>query len=441
MFHVKQSAPHILLVNPWITDFAAYNFWIKPLGLLYLASLLRQRGARVTLIDCLDSYSKQREYGDGKFSREIIVKPEPLSGFPRNYSRYGIDEAKFRTILASIERPILICMTSGMTYWYPGVFETIRILRHFFPGIPILLGGIYATLCYHHAVQYSEADFVFRAGQEGEAIEVISRLTDLPTGPGRAQAEASIYYPAFDLYAKLDYLCLRTSVGCPFRCAYCASFIFSDAFTRREPTEVVEEIVYWTSRYEVRNIAFYDDALLFDAPMHIVPILEELARRGVRCSFHAPNGLHAREIDEEMAALMYQSGFKTVRLGLETSNEAAQAEMGGKISNDEFRRAVLNLRRAGYSPQKIGVYILVGLPGQRMSEVQETIAFVKEVGAKPMLAEYSPVPGTPLFEKAKRFSGFDLENEPLFHNNSILPCQWEGFGFTDYQKLKEELRG
>ena len=53
MFHVKHSSPHILLINPWITDFATYNLWIKPLGLLYVASFLRARGFRITLLDCL----------------------------------------------------------------------------------------------------------------------------------------------------------------------------------------------------------------------------------------------------------------------------------------------------------------------------------------------------------------------------------------------------
>jgi hypothetical protein len=54
--------------------------------------------------------------------------------------------------------------------------------------------------------------------------------------------------------------------------------------------------------------------------------------------------------------------------------------------------------------------------------------------------EYSPIPHTPLFEKAKGMSAFDLGNEPLFHNNSILPCQWEGFTLADFRRLKEELR-
>jgi hypothetical protein len=37
-------------------------------------------------------------------------------------------------------------------------------------------------------------------------------------------------------------------------------------------------------------------------------------------------------------------------------------------------------------------------------------------------------------------SPYDLENEPLYHNNSILPCQWEGLTMADYGRLKEELR-
>jgi len=34
----------ILLINPWIHDFAAYDLWAKPAGLLYLASTLKKNG-------------------------------------------------------------------------------------------------------------------------------------------------------------------------------------------------------------------------------------------------------------------------------------------------------------------------------------------------------------------------------------------------------------
>ena len=79
------------------------------------------------------------------------------------------------------------------------------------------------------------------------------------------------------------------------------------------------------------------------------------------------------------------------------------------------------------------------LPGQRAEEVEESVALVEGTGAKPLLVEYSPIPGIPLFAEAKGMSPFDSENEPLFHNNSILPCQWGGFTREDYRRLKEEL--
>ncbi len=83
---------------------------------------------------------------------------------------------------------------------------------------------------------------------------------------------------------------------------------------------------------------------------------------------------------------------------------------------------------------------MVGLPGQRVGEAEESIAFVQGAGARPIMVEYSPIPHTPLFEKAKKISQFDIEDEPLYHNNSILPCQWEGFTMADYRRLKEKIR-
>jgi radical SAM superfamily enzyme YgiQ (UPF0313 family) len=282
---------------------------------------------------------------------------------------------------------------------------------------------------------------VFNGRDEFEALTIFSELTSMELRtPNSKLRTDELPYPAFDLYSQLDYVCISTSRGCPFQCTYCASPVLYKGYTRREPQKVVQEIEYWATQYKVNNIAFYDDALLINPLEHIIPILKEVIRRGIRCNFHTPNGLHIREIDQEVADLLYRAGFKTIRLGFETSDEVSQVETGGKVSNEEFRRAVLNLKRAGYTNQEIGVYIMAGLPSQRVGEVAESIAFVKETGAKPILVEYSPIPHTPLFEKAKKMSPFDLENEPLFHNNSIFPCQWEGFTLEDYKRLKGDLR-
>ncbi len=438
MFHVKHLAPHILLINPWITDFAAYNFWVKPLGLLRMGSLLKMNGFRITLIDCLDYLVKTRGYGDGNFLKTKIRKPVPLKSIPRNYCRYGIPEEMLLKRLSLLEEPDLICASSGMTYWYPGVFEVVEITKKFFKNTPVILGGIYATLCPEHAKRHSGVDIVYNGIGELEALKLISDLTSFELRTPNPELQTA--YPAFDLYRQLNYVSMATSRGCPLKCTYCASPFLTRGFSRRGPYEVVDEIEYWMDKYEVNDIAFYDDAILIDPSKHIVPILKEIIERRIHCNFHTPNALHIREIDEEVGRLLFRAGFKTIRLGFETSNETLQLETGGKVDNQEFKRAIKHLSGAGYSDEEIGVYVMAGLPEQRVGEVEESIAFVKEAGAKPLLVEYSPIPHTPLFEKAKKMSPFDLEHEPLYHNNSILPCQWDGFTIADLRRLKEELR-
>jgi len=66
----------VLLVNPWIYDFAAYDLWLRPYGLLRLGGLLRTRGYRVALLDLLDPFHpelprrpRRKAFGTGHFYR------------------------------------------------------------------------------------------------------------------------------------------------------------------------------------------------------------------------------------------------------------------------------------------------------------------------------------------------------------------------------------
>ncbi|MFZ1986980.1 MAG: B12-binding domain-containing radical SAM protein, partial [Desulfatitalea sp.] len=161
-------SPHILLVNPWIHDFAAYDVWAKPYGLLSLAAVLRAKGVRVSYIDCLDRFHPRMapadpsaRHGRGPYLKTPIAKPRGLEKIARTYCRYGIRPEWLDADLAALEPPLdLILVTSLMTYWYPGVFETIGVLKARFPQVPLLLGGIYARLCSEHARAHSGADQV-----------------------------------------------------------------------------------------------------------------------------------------------------------------------------------------------------------------------------------------------------------------------------------------
>ena len=445
------KAPHLLLINPWIYDFAAYDMWAKPLGLLYIASCLRKNGYQVTFLDCLDIDHPQMEpylrniklkktpYGSSKFYKEIIQTPDCMEFVPRKYGRYGIREEIFLEDLQTISRPDVILVTSMMTYWYPGPFRVIELVKRQFPDVPVILGGVYATLCHVHAKQQSGADYVISSEGETEAIKLCDRITGWNSSffPDYNNLD-SYFYPAFDLIRKPMYTCILTARGCPYRCTYCAQDKIIPTFRRRSPMHVADEIQHFYDNLGIRHFIFYDDALTIGSKGLLAPMLEEIVQRRLKVTFHTPNGMHIRGINSENAKLMRRAGFKTIRISLETVDVVRQETTGGKTTNEEFIECCQYLHEAGFHPHEIGVYLLAGLPGQDKKEVEESIHFVMENGAYPYLSEFTPIPGTPMFEEAKQWTNLDIVHEPLLQNNSILPCAWEKFTRDDLNQLKLE---
>ncbi|MBA3018656.1 MAG: radical SAM protein [Proteobacteria bacterium] len=441
---MKCDTPNILLVNPWIHDFAAYDFWAKPLGLLTLASILRQHGFLITYIDCLDRFHPKAPQidpytrnGRGSFLKTKIPKPKDLEHVPRNFSRYGIMPEWFREELQLIPKPDLILVTSFMTYWYPGVNEAIRVIKETYSDTPLILGGIYAGLCNEHAVSHSGADIVLAGPGEKYILKLAENNTGFSVSPEFDPDDLDTYpYPAFDLQRKISYIPILTSKGCPFSCSYCASHFLNPKRMLRSPLSLIEEIKYWHFKHGVKDFVFYDDALLVNAEAHAVVLFEGLIKENLNVRFHTPNAVHIREISEKTAGLMFRAGFKTLRLGLETTTFEKRKELDSKVTACEFKKAVSCLRKAGFQKNQIGAYLLTGLPGQTISSVEESIREVKRNGITPVLAHYSPVPHTALWDRAVASSHYDLEADPVFTNNAIFPCWFENFSWEKISYLK-----
>ena len=442
---VKSDTPHILLINPWIHDFAAYDFWAKPIGLLSLASILRCHGFNISYIDCLDRFHPQAtptdpyaRFGKGPYLKTRIPKHPGLADIPRHFSRYGIRKAWLKEDLLAIEPRDLVLMTSMMTYWYPGVQETIAVVREIFPEVTIVLGGIYATLCREHARSHSGADRIETGAGEEYILERIGEYTGMSVSSEFDPGDPDTYpYPAFEFQRKIPYVPLLTSKGCPFTCQYCASHFLNPKRMMRSPESVIDEVKYWYEKYKVEDFIFYDDALLVDAEAHAIPIFEGIINSGLSIRFHTPNAVHIRGISKQTAQLMFRTGFKTLRLGLETAAFDARQELDKKVTAEEFKQAVRWLRDAGFDRNMIGAYLLAGLPGQDMASIESSINVVRQNNVTPVLAYYTPIPHTALWPGAVASSRYDLESDPVFTNNAILPCQQEPFSWETLSRLKD----
>lgn len=420
------------MVNPWIHDFAAFDFWLKPLGLLRIAGNLREAGAEVQLLDLLDrnhpwlpKYTKTDEWGRGKFFAEEIPKPQILEYVPRRFKRYGLPYSVLEERLSEVPDADAVLVTSSMTYWYTGLAETIALLRKRFPGGLFLLGGVYATLMPEHARINSGADAVIRSPFEANRTYLES-LLDL-------KLKDINCLPAWDLYPKSDYVVMSISRGCPFRCTYCASHRLEPVFVAKDNKSVLGEIKY-LSELGIKRIAFYDDALMFHPDFD--ELMKEIIKMGAIFNFHTPNGLHLSEITSKRAELMKAAGFSSLYLSLETTDEDLLARTGAKLSPEAFVQATRILRKTGFTEKELHAYVLFGLPHQSEESVKRTIDLAIAEGITPHLAEFSPVPGTVEYVKA----GLEKNTDPLLTNNTAYFSQeqlrdsWERL--KDYLKEK-----
>ncbi|MBN2136891.1 MAG: radical SAM protein [Sedimentisphaerales bacterium] len=444
--------PEILLVNPPIYDFAAYDFWLKPYGLLSVAGRLRAK-ARFKLFDYLDrlhpffaQYQLESDrWGRGPFYSRKIKRPKAFERIPRTFRRFGLPPAVFRQFLADTAPPDFVFIQTTMTYWYQGVEEVIEDIRNARPRAKIILGGNYVTLCPEHAKTLG-ADLIVSGTNLDPLWEYLSLAPDTNQ-------------PAlWELYENIETGVIKLTDGCPFKCTYCSvPAVYSD-FAPRPIERALAEYDLLT-KIAVKNIAFYDDALLFEPEKALIPFLSHVLKKNEKTNLHtpkaqsvipsaaeestdpatpalhSPNALNARFLTAEIAQLMVRAGFKTFYLGFESRSAKWQKQTGAKVSSDELAQAVENLKAAGADPAEITAYQILGHPRTEAQQLEQSMHFVRSLGIRGTLADFSPIPGTPDGDYCARY--VDMA-EPLNHNKTAFPIRL--LGFEESNRIKDIQR-
>ncbi len=441
----------ILLINPWIYDVASFDYWLKPMGLLILARRLKESGHELKLIDCLDRYdldlvqytgkpTKSKWNGTGKFFFEKVEKPPQMSHIPRYFKRYGLPKALFEKKITDLKEsgfdPVCTFVTSAMTYWYPGPYEAIKIVKNILPNTKVFLGGNYANLMKEHS-NYSGADYVCKKSKMPEVLDFLN-------SHGITIKENLKYQndliPLYELYNHpMSHLVFFTSLGCPYRCTYCATPFLQD-FIQEDPHRLVDAIDRYSSMYKVKNIAFFDDAILINHQKHFDQILQQLInirlkQRGIMV--HIPNGIHAKLLTKHTADLMMEANVKTIKVALETINPSLQISTGGKVTNEDFYRALDILKTSGFTKDEISAFIMINLPGQGFKEAIEIHDVCRKLKILPEINEYTPIPGTIDFQRVFSDNQLPIGFDPLLLNNTILSYSWhKGLTIEEIELIK-----
>jgi hypothetical protein len=424
----------VLVVNPYVTDFKLYDEWMHPAGLYFLIDLLKKNGIETEYFNCLERSPKLKKYGSGDFINREIPKPSLYEYINRKYKLYGCEQNDLETFLENLKKPDLVCIGSLMTYWAPGVIETVKIIRSKLENVPIVIGGIAAQLIPKHFRNLQSEIFtggpLHSVSKWGKGLPVLGDL--------KPEKELSLL-GGFESLKKSYHGPLLASFGCPMSCGYCASSLLQPTYYKRPLDLILKETTFLFERFGTVDYAFYDDALLLNPESHLIPLLKRIDEIGIRLRFHTPNGLHISLIKENILDILKEAGFTTLRFGYESSNKKHQNQTSKKASRDDLTRLAEMLKRAGFKAEDCGVYVMGGLPDQLPEEMVEEMEFTVSTGlcVKPVFV--SPVPGTALFKTyLPQFPS--LEYDPLWHNDTYFITRLAGWDERAIEQIRQTAR-
>lgn len=418
-----------LLINPPIYDTQYWPRWSQPHGLLKVATWLKQFHGYtdIRLLDCLAT-DKQRRVRFYKRSSELgLIKRDNVT---KQIFHFGWPLQKLRQELerhADGEKfyPDEIWITSIMTYWWESTRDVIQLIEEVFSKprhMPrIYVGGIYPTLYPEHADRnLSLNGNVFVV--DGEICsEAANSWTDLTLYDDEAYE------------AQPNYAIVTGSRGCPFNCAYCAQLKLNDGNRKmryRTAEDIAAELEQKQRDFGIREIAFYEDNLLFDRAEFLAR-LDAIEARGLKFEIYAPEGIEPRLVEHELLSRMRTAGFKKLHLALETIDNRIAREWNRKQATiEKFDHAVDVARECGYriGSQNLNAFVIFGIPDEDLQAAVNTALYASHrVGSVvPML--FTPVPGSIMFEQHKDYfeeMGFDLQHL----NGKLLP-------FLEYNQRK-----
>jgi radical SAM superfamily enzyme YgiQ (UPF0313 family) len=269
------------------------------------------------------------------------------------------------------------------------------------------------------------------ADETAGRAEIVENLDDIPF-PDWDQMAPDTYpkAPHGAIVRGFPIGVVTSSRGCPYQCTFCASPAFYGRRIRfRSPENVVAEIRHLVDRFGVREIHFEDDNLTMRRD-HAERICRLILDGGIKVDWACPNGIRADKVDEDLIALMKESGCYYFAYGIESADDGILRNIRKMETIETIRKSIETAARHGISCQG---FFIFGLPGETRETIEKTILFAKRSKlARAQFLILDVIPGSELWDALKgRFV-------PDWGKNSYKEPEWipEGLSRRDLMKAQ-----
>ena len=222
------------------------------------------------------------------------------------------------------------------------------------------------------------------------------------------------------------------SRGCPFRCNWCAKPIFGDNFYVRPATDVADEMQILNSQYAADHIWFADD--IFGLNRNWTRQLAvEVEQRDCAVPFKVQT--RADLVTPEMASDLRRAGCNEVWMGVESGSQKILDAMEKGLRIDQVFSARQNLKQVGI---RACYFLQFGYPSETWEDLKKTIAIVRETRPDDIGVSFSyPLPNTRFYEMVRD----QLGAKRNWADSDDLCIMFQGT-YTDqfYRSLRDALR-
>ena len=366
-----------------------------PLGLLYLAAMLKENGQEVEVLDVLE-----RGWGSAETREHILGSGAALVGI------------------------------SSTTPEIQGTMEAARFAKE--AGAKVVLGGPHVGIFLEETLASNDIDFAIRGDGERPLLSLVQELeADVPDWskvPGLAYKDQgrvvandihiendldSLPLPDWSFlplssYSRADALnplaMMISARGCPYQCGFCHRSPEGKHTRFRDPVAVVDEMERLVADWGVREIVFCNDTLTLRRSQ-IVAICGEILERGLRVVWQGATRVDA--IDRDLLHLMRRAGCKQLKFGIESGSQEILDLMQKGFHKDQARDA---LRWCRQEKIRTGAYFILGYARENEKTMTETIQFAKELDPDfVMFYAGVPLPDTDFYRLAVEGQQIDPE--------------------------------